>query len=279
MGDHYVTQGYLRAWEIDRRLWVYDRERDRCFQSQAKSVANETGLYTRDLESRLAKELDDPAVVALRQFGDGKPLSADARELVARFLFVQWKRTPRARARALANMPLAERDVEHELLAEIDQAAALDPQFAQRADNLREQVQEVFRNWTHKDRTALWQQLVMETTGPLVHQAIKSMNWVLVCAPADSLLTSDNPMYFHEHEGVGRERSELTFPLSPSTALWATREPIADGTILTESKSRAREINRRTAHNSARWVFFSARKPWVEPFLRKGNWSLNRMRR
>lgn len=274
-----MTQGYLRAWETKQRLWVYDREMHRSFQSQAKSVANETELYSRDVESKLAKELDDPAVLALRSFSEGKPLSPEDRELVARFLFVQWKRTPRARERVISTMPAAEGEVERELLAEIDRAAALDSEFARRAEGLREQVCKVLRDRTHEERTALWQQLVLETTGPLVHQVIKSMNWVLVRAPANSLLTCDNPMYFHEHEGLGGEQSELTFPLSPTTALWATRGPIPNGAILKESASMAREINRRTAHNSARWVFFSTPQPWIDPFIKKGSWSLNRIRR
>ncbi len=278
MGDHYVTQGYLRAWEADKQLWVFDREQQRCYPSRAKSMANEKDLYSREVEAKLAHELDGPAIVALRTFSDGKPMSASDRELAARFLFVQWKRTPRARERAIKRMPAAEKEVERELLVEIERAAARDPDFAKRADTLREQVREVFNKRTHQERTALWQQLVLETTGPLVHQVIMSMNWVLVRAPVNTLLTCDNPMYFHEHEGLGREQSELTFPLTPSTALWATREPIPNGAIL-NSASMAREINRRTAHNSDRWVFFEKPEPWIEPFLKKGSWSLNRIRR
>ena len=274
-----MTQGYLRAWEKDERLWVFDRERKKSFLSQAKSVANETELYSRDLEKELAKELDGPAVAVLRKFGEGKaPLSEEERELVARFLFVQWKRTPRAKERVLRRMPAAEREAEQEMMARIDLAAAQNPEFGLRAEEFRAKALEVFRTRTDEHRTEIWRQLVMQTTGPRVHDTIKSMNWVLVRAPDEMLLTCDNPMYFHEHEGLGREQSELTFPLSPSTALWATREPIANGSILNESAYMAREVNRRTAKNSARWVFFSEPKDWVEPFLKKGQWQLNRIR-
>jgi hypothetical protein len=93
-----------------------------------------------------------------------------------------------------------------------------------------------------------------------------------------TLLTCDNPVYFHEHEGLIAPQSEMTMPLSPSTALWATREPLKDGSQTRATANTVRELNRRMAHNSTRLVVSSTNHPWIWPFLQKRNWQLNRLR-
>jgi hypothetical protein len=269
MGDHYVTQGYLRAWEVERRLWVYDREQGRGFMSRAKSVANESGLYSPELEALLAEQYDDKAIVALRRFSEGTTLSEADRDIIARFLFVQWKRVPVGKRRIMERMPVREQETERELMGMIDAAVAIDPAFEADAEAARRNVRTVFEKWGRKDRVALWHRLVTETTGPGVHEAIKSMNWVLIRVPDDSLFTCDNPLYFDTSIGLGREQSELTFPLSPSTALWAMRRSITPAAVARQGAKLGRQINARTAHNSARWVFAQREQPWMEPFLKK----------
>jgi len=92
MGDHYVTRGYLKAWERDERLWAHDRKLQKSFLTQRKSVANETGYYSAELEERLANEIDGPGIGALRLFADGKRLTPEQRREAAKFIFVQRKR-------------------------------------------------------------------------------------------------------------------------------------------------------------------------------------------
>ena len=52
MGHHYVPRFYLRGFAHDERIWAYDKESGRHFPTQVKSIANETGMYSDDLERK-----------------------------------------------------------------------------------------------------------------------------------------------------------------------------------------------------------------------------------
>jgi len=277
MGDHYLTQGYLKAWEKGERLWAHDLKTRRSYETQRKSIANQTDFYSQALEERLANEFDGPGIEALRLFSAGKPLTPDQRRIAAKFIFVQRKRVPAAKERFFRDLPGAVEEVKAEFEALIQYGEANVPDFAGRAAEMRHQVNAVFDNQTVKDQTSIWHGVIPDETGPAVIDTLMSFNWILVRTPPDSLLTCDNPVYFHVHEGLVAPQSEMTMPLSPSTALWATREPLKDGSQTRANANMAREINRRTAHNATRLVVSSTNDAWIRPFVHKGNWQLNRI--
>ncbi len=278
MGDHYLTQGYLRAWETNSRLWLYDRLKRRSHRTQAKSVTNENGMYSPELERRLANTLDGSGVEVLRKFDAGEQLSDAERRLMATFLFVQWKRVPSARARFLQMLPATKVEVEEELLADVQALELINNSWADRGPALRAEMSQAIKRFNERDDMSLWHQNIEAEVSDRVIDTLLSFNWVLVRTGPGMLLTSDNPIYFHEHEGLGGARSELTFPLSPSSALWATREPISDGSVFAAKNSFAKELNRRTAHRSCRWVISATNADWIPGFLFKGSWTLNRLR-
>lgn len=278
MGDHYITVEYLRAWERRDRLWAHDRTVGRSFQTQGKSIGNITGLYSRELEKRLANEFDGPGIGALKRFSAGKRLTDEQRYIAAKFIFVQRKRVPAARTRFDHDLVGVKAELKAEYEAAIRVGEASDPNFAARADEIRRTVNAVFDDQTKAQQSALWHEVIPDETGPDVINTLMSFNWILLRTPPDSLLTCDNPVYFHEHEGLVAPQSEMTMPLSPSTALWATREPLKDGSHLEASKNTVRELNRRMARNSMRLVVSSNNDRWIMPFLQKGHWHLNRLR-
>jgi len=170
------------------------------------------------------------------------------------------------------------RELEAEYESAIQVGEAHDADFRARAPEIRAQLKAAFDGQTVEQQTAIWHQVIPDESGLDVISTLMSFNWVLARAPADSLLTCDNPVYFHVHEGLVAPNSEMTLTLSPSTALWATREPIEDGSQMRASNAFVRELNRRIAHNSTRWVMSSLNHPWILPFLQKGSWALNRVR-
>jgi hypothetical protein len=277
MGDHYVTRGYLQGWMRQERLWAHDRRTNRSFPTQSKSILNETAMYSPVLEQRLAGEIDDPGIQALRRLCEGRKLTDAERHIVARFLFVQWKRVPAGRERVLQRLPANAANVQQRLLADIDARAARDEISAEYAAEERARVEAVIENITHEDGIAIWRQAVPDETSTAVTDTIQSLNWILLRAPPDALLTCDHPVYFDERQGLAGAQAELTFPLSPTTALWATREPIPDGTVMLATEELVRELNRRTAHNSRRYVISSTNADWIRPFVAEGEWLLTRL--
>jgi hypothetical protein len=277
MGDHYITLEYLKAWERGDRLWAHDRALGKSFLTQGKSIGNITGLYSRELEKRLANEFDGPGIGALKRFSAGQRLTDEQRYVAAKFIFVQRKRVPAARVRFDRDLVGVKADLKAEYEGAIKAGEQSDPAFAARAQEVRQTVNAVFDSQSEAEQSAIWHGVIPDETGPDVVNALLSFNWILLRTPPDSLLTCDNPVYFHEHEGLVAAQSEMTMPLSPSTALWATRERLKDGSQARATNGTVRELNRRTAHNSTRLVVSSTNAPWIGPFLQKRQWQLTRL--
>ena len=61
MGHHYLPKHYLLGFADGVKLWGHDVTAARLFPTQVKSVANETEMYTEELESHLANVVEGPA--------------------------------------------------------------------------------------------------------------------------------------------------------------------------------------------------------------------------
>lgn len=278
MGHHYVPQYYLRGFGEEGRVWIHDRAQTRSFQSSVKSVANEVGMYSEDVEAHLANNVEAPARAAFEKIRSRQAISEADRFALARYIMVLWKRVPKGRKRALERIPECADEVHEELKAEIEAAVLQDTNLSWRATTLLSQIDLVIEREKVNPSKEIWYRGFEPPEGSDSVSALLSMNWVFLCSDKHQFLTSDNPVFFFEHEGIGRPTSELSFPVSSSVALWATRHQISPGTFLNASRSAVKQINRRTAHNSARFVFSSSDEPWILPFVTKGSWELHRLK-
>jgi hypothetical protein len=278
MGYHYVPQFYLRGFETDGRIWAYDKKSARRFPTQVKSVANETGMYSDDLESFLANEVEGPANLAITKVRGQEQLSTDERLALAKYIVVLWKRVPKARDRALNQMPKVADEVHATLRAELDQMELANPEIGEQLQPLRAQIAQIISKHQQNPAPELWYESLQSETGPRVVDALLSMRWTFLCGDNVQFLTCDNPVFFFAHEGIGKPTSEVTFPLSSSMALWASRIPGAAFEYQTVSPSGLREINRRTAYNASRFVYAARDESWILPFITKERWTLTRLR-
>ena len=104
------------------------------------------------------------------------------------------------------------------------------------------------------------------------------MTWLFLTSDdKPTFLTCDNPVFFFTGMGLGKPRSEMTFPISSHITLWATwRTDLSEGYV-SVNKEAAKEVNRRTASNATRYVLHCDDEYWILPFLTKGTWQLNLM--
>lgn len=277
MGHHYVPQFYLRGFESDGRIWAHDRERKTSFQATVKSVANENGMYSEEVESFLANRVETPAISALTKVRRQERISADERSALARYIVFLLKRVPDGRARALQSVPGAADEVHSRIAAELDAAALSNPDFYDRAESLKARVAAAIENQKMSPSPELWYSSFPTEPNARLVEALLSMNWVFMSSSKLPFLTSDNPAFFFKFEGIGNPKSELSLPLSSSTALWATRSAVQSGGFMSVAPVAVREVNRRTAHNCTRFVYSGANESWVLPFVTKGNWQLTRL--
>jgi len=278
MGHHYVPRFYLRGFEENGAIWTFDKEKSRVFQSQVKSIANETAMYSEELESHLANEVEDPAKPALERVRARKQLTTSDRLALAKYIVALWKRVPKARLRANSYIPEVGDRVESNLRTELDLIASQDPCSEPRVSALKQQVAEIIGRYKDHPPPEAWYHSIRSEGNPQLINAMLSMSWVFLVSEKDQFLTSDNPVFFFEHEGIDKPTSEITLPLSSSVALWASRTNAPNGQFVRASPGGVREINRRIAHNSLRFVYASRNESWVMPFLKRENWRLTRLR-
>ncbi len=277
MGHHYVPRFYLRGFANGEALWAFDKTLGSRFPTQVKSIANETAMYSDELEAHLATQVEDPAKPAITKLRAQQQLTPGERLALAKYIVVLWKRVPKARERAAVRLPGVADEVQTDLHAQLDKLASENPDLLAKIDKWRADVDSVIAKQRQSPSPEIWYHSIRAQSGPQVVDALLSMNWLFLRSQTDQFLTGDNPVFFFEHEGISKPSSELTFPLSSNLALWATRLPRPTMQYLPASPAGVREINRRTAHNSARFVFAKANEPWILPFVLKKQWRLTRL--
>jgi hypothetical protein len=62
MGDHYVPRAYLRGFceKGTEMIFAYEKGSRRSFRTNIVNVAQERNYYPKDVEKRLASEVEDP---------------------------------------------------------------------------------------------------------------------------------------------------------------------------------------------------------------------------
>jgi len=104
---------------------------------------------------------------------------------------------------------------------------------------------------------------------------LSQMTWrFFICGEPNAFLTNDNPVFIFKHLGIGKEYSELTFPISNYITLWATWRPIDEGYFHANNQV-VKEINRRTASIATRFIYFSKKRDWVITLVNKKEHLLN----
>lgn len=278
--NHYTPKKYLlRFADSDGRVWLHDsKSNSRSRQAGVRVIGNEFGLYSDEVETKLNVHAEMPSHAAFDMVIAGVPLSEAERAALAKYIIVMWKRVPTAKERALAQMP-AIMDMTHDvLMADIDGLVVDDPSIQQDADNARVWAKAYINTMKTERPPHIWyDSFNLGETSPS-EEVLLSMNWVFLRSEKHQFLTSDNPVFVFAEEGINRPQSELTFPISSSIALWATRLPRRQGSYVDASPSVVRQINARTAAHSKRFVFSRRNDSWIKPFTIKGGWLLEHLK-
>lgn len=257
---------------------MHDRESIRSFQTQVKVVGNENKLYSEELEAHFNLKVEVPANKVLQKIREFTQIEESERHALAKYILVMWKRVPKARERTLARIPNVLFEVGEEIHSELDHVAKVMPYFKEKVSHIKTRVTAYLDTNKANPSSSLWYENIDSETDHYPINALLSMNWVFLYHDVFQFLTSDNPVFFFEFEGIGSSESELTFPISSTITLWATRTTNTNGTFVRASNAAVKEINRRTASNSMRWVYSKRNESWILPFATKGEWSLTRLR-
>lgn len=281
MGHHYIPQYYLEGFSsLDTNMvWVYEKNGPLKFQTTVINTANEKNYYGQEVENYLSKEIEGPANSVINKIRNRVNISNEDKMTLAIYMVVMLKRVPQSKLRMremapdVANKLQAKWDDETNQLIRTNQDQ--EEYYRKRLNELKEN-QEKFLKDPPKD---FWLALIPPERTPSVIKILQKMTWLFLTNDTEPVfLTCDNPVFYFSELGIGRSESEVTFPIASNITLWASwRKDLTEGYVQAKSQA-CKEINRRTAFNATRFIYYKRDDDWVHNFINKKHLKLNFLR-
>lgn len=269
MGNHYLPQHYLLGFSDGKKLWGHDLTAGRSFPTQVKSVANETEMYTSEVETHLANVVEGPAQEVIDRIRNRIPLSNKDREIFAKYVVAMWKRVPAGRNRVAGHIPQLAETIRVRVINKIESLARAEPELADMAEKRKEEVNAIISSYKENLPDYFWHQTLRSGATPKTIQGLLSMDWCFLVTTGEHFLTCDNPVFFFESEGIGADQAELSMPLSSEICFWARRSSPNRPQYFSTERSTVLELNRRSAHNTVRFLYTRMESPWILEFAQK----------
>ncbi len=279
MGNHYIPKMYLRRFADDKGcVWTHDRVKRAISHPGVPAIGHEINMYSEEVEDALNHKVEGPTHVIFERILARHSLSDADRSALAKYIVVMWKRVPTGRQRSLNLLPSIADAVQSQIAAEFEELRKVDRSHPMLDESVR-RANEYIEKVKESPPVSLWYDSINLTEQGPVEAALLSMNWIFLHSERLQYLTSDNPVFFTEAEGLLSPTAEFTFPISHSIALWGTRQSQRNDSHVTALAGAVKQINRRTAANAERFVFSRHNEDWIMPFITKGEWELTRLGR
>lgn len=281
MGDHYVPQFYLKGFSVaadSDLIWVYRKGAEEAFKTAIHNIAQENRLYSREMEEYLANIVEAPANIIIQKIRDLQILTYEDKVTLSNYMMALWKRVPkqkkmvRDKAPEIMN-PVFER-IDNELIEQGNKYPSKINLVEKRRRELREQRNSKENEFIYD----IWLANIPPDKTPQSVDVLSQMTWRFLLAENEQyFITSDNPLFFFPWMGIGKEHSEVAFPITKKIALWATwRMDLNEGFFPTRTQV-VKEINRRTVSYSNQYIFSPCSESWIRTLANKGTYRLNRI--
>ena len=278
MGKHYIPRYYLSGFTQNSKpplIWVYEKGCSHVFATQIKNVAHEKYYHPDNFERYLANEIEAPANIVLRKIRERKIITAKDKITLSNYMVVLWKGVPEGKKRLEEKSPKVSDGIRKKLFEEIEEFKIKNPSKANLLEKRRLKVQDILEKLKDDFPEEIWRSVIPPEMTPRMSKALSQMTWrFFVCEEPNAFLTSDNPVFIFRHIGIGKEYSELTFPISSYITLWATWRLLDEGYYPANNQV-VKEINRRTASIATRYIYFSKKRDWVITLANKKGHLLN----
>jgi len=271
MGCHINPQFYLRgfAQQGSPLLWVYEKGNDKPRPLPIKRIAQEKHFYSENIERYLADNIEMPANHVLQKIRDQEPISPNDKETLSEYIFIFYKRVPRALQRFHTAAPSIANDLMKKININLDQLRCSHSDKSDLYESLRVKAQKIINGYKESPPKEGWQNSIpIKDLNPV--KLLSRMNWVfLTCKEPDLFITCDNPVFIHAAMGINKVRSELTFPISKNISLFANWWNMKDLSYIEANSSLIKEMNRRMAFNATRFMYCHIHRDWVTKLLNK----------
>jgi hypothetical protein len=281
MGQHYIPQYYLNGFSDpsnSARIWVYEKGARRIFCTTTQNVAKENRRWPEAVEHYLANQIEGPARPVLDRIRNHQPITANDKQAFSDYMLVMVKRVPKGLERMRASFPATREKAFAQLKSDILRLLQEDPSHNSILQQLLEALPRLKARYENEFPMEVWYSTLNLDSLPRVRAILPAMTWVFLTSDKKQpFLTSDNPFFFFEGLGIGRPESQITFPISSGTTLWATwRKDLTEGYVQAKDAD-IRKTNRRTASAATRYVYCSQNAQWVATLINKRNLRRNRL--
>ena len=227
MGDHYLPQYYLKGFvesPDSEFVYRYEKGRDGFLHTSIKNVAHETKFYSKELESYLANEIEDPANSVLSKLREFQTISLSDKRLLARYIVTMIKRVPQNKQEARAWLGNIIDPTLDELAGTVRKIAETEPDKKDIAEKRLAEIEHLRKQKKIKPDD-IWYRTIPPEATPAINWAVESMTWQFFGTRDCVFITSDNPVFFFREIGVGNDSSELVFPVSTKVVLLGSWTP------------------------------------------------------
>jgi Protein of unknown function (DUF4238) len=282
VGDHYIPQYYLRGFcdpSTPEQIYRFEKGTNNVILSHLKNVAQEKGFYSPKVERYLANEVEAPANHVLDRIRNRGSIIQQDKLTLSMYMMALWKRVPASKVRLKSQAPTVAASTFQQIFDEFARRRDADPKKADLWEARILQAKQIMEKLQSDVPREVWLDLIPPGTTPQGVAAMSQMMWRFLCYDREiGFITGDNPVFFFEGIGIGHPQSELTFPISKRIALYASwRTDLPEG-YFPASKEGVREINRRTANNTTRYIFYSSNDRRVSNMaVRKKDFRLSRL--
>jgi len=257
---------------------MFDKRAARWANPAIKKTAQERGFYPSDVEVALHQQVEQPANAALRTLRAGRTLGSAEWSKIFAYITVMLMRVPRKRRKGRDSFPNVLESTISRFRLEIESLRR--PENVERVDSTLDLLVQLEASYAEAPPREVKEEINSPWPTQNIARAVATMAWRLVTIPRGRhVITSDNPACFFEPLGLGRDDSELTFPISPTLALMGSRQGQPGSIVeVTAKPGLVKEINRRMVSEAERFVFAHRRASWVEVIAGKEKPSLHRIR-
>jgi hypothetical protein len=279
MGYHYIPQYYLRGFAVEPELeYIYCLEKGtgRYFKPNLINVGQENYLYSGAIKTRLTDEIEHPCIPVFEKIRSRKPISSDEKRQLTDHILLLMVRGP-SRRDEVHQWTTENSDLHLEKLEEqLKRDKENQPEKELKIDSTLAVVQRI-RNEKLIDPKDIWHRILSPDFYPKSRSALQAMKWQFYVHPERVFLTSDNPVFYFEHLGIGNKLSELSLPISSNIALLASWDQFAKASFLTPTDRQIMEINNRTVLSATKFVYSHEVSDYKIRLVKKKNIQVNKL--
>lgn len=262
--NHYVPQYYLSGFSApDGKIYRYEKGRSDTIRLGLINAAVEKGFYSDELEAELNDKIETPANALLDQLRQGQMIAEHEKTILAAYMSNLMRRTPRAWARAQNIIPRLIPERLKEIEEKVRTLIRENPHQRNQLENQWAKVVKQTEIWEKTPPRDPWYYTLQLKRNDRVTETLRKLVWVFYASDRPIFLTSDNPVYYPEHKGIGSAGTVVHFPISSTLALEATNLVSSSTRFYQAYQEKVNEINRHIVQAATRYIFHCEEAQWV----------------